>query len=81
MNTLMYDTMVYMARPRTPRPEVLGKPRVMSRRVVTFRLHDADHDALLGLAGRAGIGHSALARRIVENYITEHAPRNRRGRT
>ncbi len=51
-----------------------------ARQPVCFRLRDADHDALLALAERAGVGHSTLARRIVEHYIKEHAPRNRRGR-
>jgi predicted DNA-binding protein len=48
--------------------------------MVSFRLREPEHAALLALAERAGIGHSALARRIVEHYISEHAPRNRRGR-
>jgi hypothetical protein len=64
-----------MARTRTPTPEALGKPRPRaSRQVVTFRLDDPEHDALLMLSERAGLGHSAFARRIVEAYINEHAP-------
>lgn len=75
MYTSTYDTMPAMARARTPSPEALGAPRPLaSQRVVTFRLDDREHEALLGLAERAGLGHSALARRIVEAYINEHAP-------
>ena len=61
-------------RTRMPSPEALGGPRLASRQVVTFRLDDADHDALLGLAERANLGPSAFARRIVEAYIKAHAP-------
>lgn len=69
-----------MPRRQTPSPEELGAERSRSKRIVTFRLNDAEHDALLALARRAGIGHSALVRRIVESYIDEHGARNRRGR-
>jgi predicted DNA-binding protein len=48
--------------------------------MVSFRLSDPEHEALLALAEKAGVGHTTLARRIVEHYINEHAPRNRRGR-
>ncbi|MGE0397228.1 MAG: hypothetical protein AB7T06_10950 [Kofleriaceae bacterium] len=41
--------------------------------MVTFRLDDAEHEALLGLSKRANLGPSALARRIVEAYIHAHA--------
>lgn len=68
-----------MGQKRTPGPEALGRA-MYARQPVCFRLRDADHDALLALAERAGVGHSTLARRIVEHYIKEHAPRNRRGR-
>jgi hypothetical protein len=57
-----------------PSPEALGGPRLASRQVVTFRLDDAEHDALLGLAERADLGPSAFARRVVEAYIRAHAP-------
>jgi hypothetical protein len=72
--------MSYMAARRTPSPEALGQRRKLSRRVVTFRLNEAEHEALLGLAKRARMGHSALVRRIVEHYIAEHVPRRQRGR-
>ena len=81
MYTFPYDMLRCMARPRTPSPEMLGKTTLLSQRVVTFRLNDPEHDALLALSDRAGIGHSALARRIVEAYIAEHAPRNKAPRT
>lgn len=68
-----------MAQKKTPGPESLGRA-MNARQPVCFRLGDADHDALLTLAERAGVGHSTLARRIVEHYIKEHAPRKRRGR-
>jgi hypothetical protein len=42
---------------------------------VTFRLTEVDEDALHALAERAKLGPSAFARRIVEHYIREHAPR------
>ena len=74
-----------MVRTRTPSPRELGAPRPRaSQQVVTFRLDDREHDALLSLSKIAGLGPSAFARRIVEAYIEEHAhtytkktPRNR----
>jgi hypothetical protein len=79
----MYDQNVLhrsrMAR-STPSPEELGDRAPRSKNMVSFRLSDPEYEALLALAEKAGIGHSALARRIVEHYINEHAPRNRRGR-
>ncbi len=63
---------------RTPTPEELGvRPPPTSRQVVTFRLDDDEHAALLTLAKRANLGPSALARRIVEAYIAEHAPESK----
>jgi hypothetical protein len=41
---------------------------------VTFRLTEADEDALHILAQRAKLGSSAFTRRIVEHYIRQHAP-------
>jgi hypothetical protein len=69
--------MYYMRRKRTPPPEALNKPRERKpiRSPVTFRLTEADEEALHALAKRAQMGASALARRIVEHYIREHAPR------
>jgi len=64
----------------TPSPKALADRPPPSQRMVSFRLREPEHAALLALAERAGIGHSALARRIVEHYINEHAPRNRGGR-
>jgi predicted DNA-binding protein len=48
--------------------------------MVCFRLSDPEYGTLLALSEQAGIGHSTLARRIVEHYINEHAPRNRHRR-
>lgn len=79
----MYDIVIDMARRRnlaTPTPEALAGTRSRSLHMVSFRLSDPEHDALLSLAHRAGIGHCALARRIVEHYINEHAPERGRGR-
>ena len=59
-----------------PAPEQL-KPRP-SQRLITFRLNDRDDRALRGLAKRAEMGPSTLARRIIEHYLQEHAP-NRGG--
>jgi hypothetical protein len=78
MYTSAYDTLDVMRAPlprlpRLPSPESLGGPRLASRQVVTFRLHDADHDALLTLSERASLGPSAFARRIVEAYIRAQA--------
>ena len=64
---------------RSPTPEALGRSRSRSLRMVSFRLSDPEHEALLALAERAGVGHCTLARRIVEHYILEHAPQGRRG--
>jgi predicted DNA-binding protein len=47
---------------------------------VTFRLSDPQFEELRALARRAGLGSSALARRIIEHYIAAHARRARRGR-
>jgi len=59
-----------------PSPEALARPRA-TRNPVTFRLNDDDWEALRALAGRADAGPSSFARRIVEHYIREHAPRAR----
>jgi hypothetical protein len=67
-----------MAKRKTPPPEALGAAsRVNTRSPVTFRLTDQDRDRFLDLATRAGLGESTLARRIIEDYINEHAPRGR----
>jgi hypothetical protein len=60
-----------------PPPEAMNKPRERKaiRSPVTFRLTEVDEDALHALAERAEMGASAFARRIVEHYIREHAPR------
>lgn len=82
MYTSWCDNLVRMARANYPTPEALGAPRPLaSRQVVTFRLDDQDHAALLQLAERAGLGHSAFARRIVESYIGEHGPRRNQVKT
>ena len=71
----------YMATRRTPPPEALDRPPKRKpapkpkRSPVTFRLTEADEEELHKLAKRARLGASALARRIVEHYIREHAPR------
>lgn len=83
MSARMCNIMLHMPRrtiPSTPTPEALVGDRGRSLRLVGFRLSDPEYDALLALAKRAGIGHSALARRIVEHYLTEHAPAKRRAR-
>jgi hypothetical protein len=65
---------------RMPSPETLSKQRVRKpspkpkRSPLTFRLTEADEDALHALAERAQLGPSAFARRIVEHYIRQHAP-------
>jgi hypothetical protein len=59
-----------------PSPEEL-KPR-NSRNLITFRLNDDDDAALRTLAERVGLGPSTLARRVIEHYVREHAPRNKR---
>jgi hypothetical protein len=70
-----------MTAKRTPPPEALNRPPVRKpppkpkRSPVTFRLTEADEEELHRLAKRAQLGASALARRIVEHYIREHAPR------
>lgn len=78
MYTFAYDRVSHMSerlsRRPLPSPESLGGPRLASRQVVTFRLDDAEHEALLGLSERANLGPSAFARRIVEAYIQAHAP-------
>lgn len=69
-----------MVQRRTPTPEELGRQRPRSTRMVTFRLSDPQLEELRALARRAGLGSSALARRIVEHYIAEHGRGARRGR-
>lgn len=66
--------MSYMARRRQPTPEELAG---RSERTVTFRMHAADHEALVQLAKRTKVGHTTLARRIVEDYL-RNQPRNAR---
>jgi len=63
-----------------PTPEELGRREPRSSKVVTFRLSDPQFEELCALARRAGLGSSALARRIVEHYIAAHARHARRGR-
>ena len=65
---------------RMPSPQELNRPRLRRvpkppRSPVTFRLTEADEEALHRLARRAKLGASAFARRIVEHYIRQHAPR------
>jgi hypothetical protein len=63
---------------RMPGPETFSRGEATM--IVTFRLSETDHAALLQLAERGKIGHSTLVRRVVEHYIQEHAkPRARRG--
>ena len=66
--------------PTSPTPEALAGKRLRSMHMVSFRLSDPEHELLLALAKRADIGHSALARRIVEHYLSEHAPAKRGSR-
>lgn len=63
-----------------PSPMELSGPRERRARKpprspVTFRLTEADEGALHMLARRARLGPSAFARRVVEHYIRQHAPR------
>ena len=71
-NVLHYD---FMVRTRAPRPEVLARRALRSQHMISFRLSDPEYDALGRLAKRAGLGRSALARRIVEHYVGEHGRR------
>jgi hypothetical protein len=57
-----------MTRPRIPKKK---------RSPITFRLSEVHEAALHTLAESVDLGPSALARRIVENYIEQHAPRTR----
>jgi hypothetical protein len=68
---------------RMPAPEALNRPRdlVPARSPITFRLTEADEEKLHKLARRARLGRSTLARRIVEHYIQQHAPRPGRKRS
>lgn len=45
---------------------------------MSIRLNEPDFELLVALAERAGIGHATLARRIVEDWLADQAPRNRR---
>jgi hypothetical protein len=62
---------------RMPAPAQL-KPRRNSRNLIAFRLNDDEDDALRALAATSGMGPSTLARRIVEHYLGQHAPRARK---
>lgn len=62
-----------------PSPEQLRRPQT-SRRLITFRLNDDADQILRLLAQRAGLGPSTLARRVIEHYVRDHAPRNARKR-
>jgi hypothetical protein len=59
---------------RMPSPEALKRPRA-TRNPINFRLNDDDWEMLHALAARAEAGPSSFARRIVEHYLREHAPR------
>lgn len=75
----MYYTMCAMAKPRTPTPEELAQQGPGgSKRVMSIRLNEPDFELLLSLAERAGIGHATLARRIVESWLRDQAPRSGR---
>ena len=45
---------------------------------MSVRLNDDDFEMLVATAKRVGIGHATLARRILESWLGEHAPRSRR---
>ncbi len=61
-----------------PAPETFARPE--STKTITFRIGKTNHAQLVELAKRAKLGHSALARRIVEHYIEQHAKtRGKRG--
>lgn len=60
----------------------LGAPETLAggeppREVVTFRLGPAEFVALRELAERAGLGHATLCRRVIEEYVAQHARRRR----
>jgi hypothetical protein len=46
--------------------------------VLAIRLNEPDFQTLAALARRASIGHTTLVRRIVEDWLADQAPRNRR---
>lgn len=70
--------MSHMKRNAMPAPEDFGRPE--STKTITFRIGKSNHAKLVDLARRAKLGHSALARRIVEHYIEQHAAtRGRKG--
>lgn len=61
-----------------PAPEAFDRPE--STKTITFRIGKTNHAKLVALAKRANLGHSALARRVVEHYIEQHAgTRGKRG--
>jgi hypothetical protein len=66
---------------RQPPPAALAKSRPRTpktkRSPITFRLSPADEEALHALATSVDLGASAFARRIVESYLQQHAPRAR----
>jgi len=68
---------------KQPTPAVLARtnppgPPKKKRSPITFRLSPVDEVALHTLATSVDLGASAFARRIVENYIQQHAPRTSR---
>ena len=49
-----------------------------SKRVLAIRLNEPDYQDLVAHARRAGVGHTSLVRRIVEDWLANQKPR--RGR-
>ncbi len=73
----MHDNLNYMGG-RTRKgssPKDLVPANLSSQ--ITFRLSPSDADALRALAKSVGLGQSTLCRRIVEEYLREHAGRYR----
>jgi hypothetical protein len=64
----MYYTMK-AHKPASPRDLVPEKHTEM----ISFRLRPSDNKALIALADEAKVGHTTLARLIVEKYIADHA--------
>ena len=58
-----------------PPPEQLTAKQRRTQRLITFRLNGDEDTLLRAIAEAADIGPSTLARRIVEHYVREHAPR------
>jgi hypothetical protein len=65
--------MYYMKKSRRHLDELTAMLPPSREVMISFRLSRAHTETLQALAKEAGVGHTTLARLIVEKYLNEHA--------